>query len=241
MEKWTFTLIILFAATMAGEIPSATAGSKVVPAAAPKENKVVPPRAPTTNQSEVFSVPTASTHLLASPTTTPTQIPEIQAGLKNYARPYDLKAAIHTLKADKRIALCLNGTEKSFERWRLIYREPNDCLLEMFDSQGKLGLQKHFIETKTIIDAGKVHKEISDSVPRAWDKVIEFLDLTTIDPKEIKDSREILPGIWIPNSFERKFCNLEGTKGSFKISRNYSILTISINANVDADFSVRGH
>jgi hypothetical protein len=205
------------------------------------------PIPPPTKAIFLASVSSASTGLLtatstavlspAFPTITPTQTPIIRAGAITFASPSDLQSGIQTLKAEKKIGFYLNGEEESFERWRLIYREPDECLLEVFDSKGNLERTKYSKGTTTTVDAGKIHQQISEQVPRAPKKLVEFFDLK-IDPEEIKDSREILPGKWVPNSSEK---SLGRTKSGKEVSIRESLVSVVINDDIDGEFTARGH
>lgn len=191
------------------------------------------------------AIKTASTHfpspiptpLIATPTITPTQTPILRAGAMPYARPSDLQNGMQTFRAEKRISFLVNGTEAGFERWRLVYRAPDECSLEVFDSKGNLERTKYYHGTTLYVDAGKIHQVLTKRSPQAWQKVVEFLDLK-VDPRNVKDSRQLLQGLWIPNSMD---IPLKSRKSGESRGIRHALSGVLVDTNVDSQLAKGGH
>jgi hypothetical protein len=169
-----------------------------------------------------------------TPTTTATQTPIIKAGGRVFSNSSQLRVGIHTIKAEKVISACVDGHVTSFERWRVVYREPDDCLFEVFDSKDKLERTKFFHGNTLVVTGGSNHQSFETSSPEAWKKVTDFFELKT-PASFVRDSRQIFTGAWVPNSSEFPAMGFKSKLGA-KSTINHSVTSVTINENVDLEF-----
>jgi hypothetical protein len=170
---------------------------------------------------------------------TPTETPNIQPGLRVFSNSSQLKAAIQTLIAEKTINSLVDGRVTSSERWRIVYRQPDDCLFQVFDAKSKLVRSKFFHGSTLTVAGGSIHQIFQTPSPEAWKKVLDFFELRT-PGSSVKDSRQLSPGLWVPNSFEYPVAHFKSKLG-IHATVLHSITFVSLNENVDAEFSSGGH
>jgi hypothetical protein len=126
------------------------------------------------------------------------------------------------------------GQLKGFEFWRLIYREPSDCLIEVFTARRKLVRTSYYHRGMLNIDAGKVKQQFQSLTPMAWPQITQFLGLR-LKPGTVTDYREIFPGAWIPNTFGSAPAKVR------KFGVQQVVTFALINTDVDAEFLKQGH
>jgi hypothetical protein len=221
------------------EFPGAFAKRAPTPALNVRPGAVIS-RAFTTPTPQFPDKPKAQpiTVLSPAPTMTPTGLPSIQVGCHvPFASVQQLRSSIQTLKAEKIFSVCLNGKIIGSERWQILYREPSDALLKVYDTHGNLERTKFFHGVETSCKAAGIHQEIIESEPQAWSRVIQFFDLK-VSSAEIKESRRLVPGLWVPNTSESPMQGMHQKGGTPLLRR--SILSLELNGNVDRDFSAGG-
>jgi hypothetical protein len=187
-------------------------------------------------------IPTLVISSTEVPTLTPSPTPSswtssgsavIQTGVRTCANSEQLRSGIHTLEAEKKIEITASRGTGS-EIWRLIFREPNDCLIEVFTNQRKLVRTSYYHGLRLRIDAGKVKQDLQTSTPQAWTQVLQFFSLNS-KYDDTTEYREIFPGAWIPNAFGF----ISKNKNGFGVSNRINFT--GVNQNVDQEFSKLGY
>jgi hypothetical protein len=141
-----------------------------------------------------------------------------------------LKSLLQTIAAEKNIEIIKQGKVIQTEHVELIFQQPDECLIRVKDSKGDIERTEYSIGQETIVSGGRFRQKSQDEKPRAWDKVFEFLR-PNMDLKRVVNYRFVLPGIGIPNCFERPFGPL--------IIRE-SLVSITVNADVSRQLLNRG-
>jgi hypothetical protein len=153
----------------------------------------------------------------------------IQKGPEPLADPQRLEAAIRTLAIEERVTISLQGSNPVKERYRLLYREPNDCLILLYNSQDILTRTIYFTGSLITVVTGATVQKIQKTAPLAWAQVLSFLGLPP-GQETISDYREIFPGAWVPNTFTV-------TNFTSQLPIQYAITFTAVNINCDNEFS----
>jgi hypothetical protein len=230
--------------TLAAKTIPVTATPMLVP------TKAIPTLAPT--PAEHTPLPTA-VPTIAMPTRIPTAAPatmtltltvtmtptaHVEPGPKPLPSASDLRSKIHTLFVEKKVSFCVNAQERNFERLDLVFRDPDDCMLQVFDSDGKLEHTKYWHGSTLTVDGGKVHQNFRTAAPQGWAEVVEFLGIRRPYPNVVS-YREIVPGMWIPNRVEMDSGGRQGP--ALSRGTRISIITSAENVDVSAQFLSGGH
>jgi hypothetical protein len=150
----------------------------------------------------------------------------IQTSPQPLASTETLQKLVKTLRAEKKITVTL-GTASSSEIWRIVYRQPKDCLLTVYTSDMRLVRTIYYRGSHVKIDAGKVKQEFEDQRWDGWSRTLLFLGYNK--EHDISEYRQLAPGEWIPNRF--------GSLSTTKIPGvQHQVRFSAINENVDQEF-----
>jgi hypothetical protein len=221
-------------APMASATPTQTALPVLVNTATAIESNTYSP-SPTPSE----SVTRAQTVETPTETSTPTATPsipfqaQVKTGMRRCHSPDQARLLIKTLIAEKSLSAVKDGRSELVEKWRIVYRAPDDFLLEVFDAHGRLERRKYICGLTSTILAGNYRQQISNPKALAWSKVVQCLDWG-MRAEECTSFREILPQVWMPNGTQS---NPIG-KGAGMAA---SITSLIIDSNVDSVFSAGDH